>query len=107
MKIQIGVTEYDLAKVPNQEILKHYSVGEDELLGGLCHSLMGRILINKEIPVQARQQTFWHEVVHAILDELGLDKLNEDEGVVEALGKQLYGFFKYNKVDKIYKFLGE
>ena len=64
------------------------------------------ISINKKYPVQTRKQTFWHEVVHAMLDEIGEEELCEDEGFVDAFAKQLYGLIHRNKIDKIYDYLG-
>lgn len=109
MKINIGHTEYDLTKVSEaalgEEYAKHKDDCDDEMVAGYCHPLLAEIKIGKELPFQAKKQVFWHEAVHAILDEMGMAKLSEDEGFVDALSKQIYGVLKNNNVDKIYKFL--
>lgn len=35
------------------------------------------------------QETFWHELVHAILDDMNEDKLNRNEKFVTAFAKRL------------------
>ena len=36
------------------------------------------------------QETFWHELTHAILESMGEHKLNNDEAFVEEFSKRLY-----------------
>lgn len=104
-KIQIGVTDYEIQQVADSELIENH--GDDAMLvGGDISTMQSLIRINNSYPKQTKLQTFWHEVVHAMLDEIGVQQLNDDEGFVEALGKQLYGLFKNNDLKKIYNFLG-
>ena len=50
------------------------------------------ILIRKELPIQVREQTFCHELIHAIKYAMGDQDHNEKE--VEAMGHLLHQFFK-------------
>ena len=106
MKINIGVTEYDLKLVPEEE-LKEELGGEDKAYFGLTDYVGSKIKVNNAHNQQTKKQTFWHEIVHAMLDEIGMNELNADEGFVDALGKQVYGVIKKNKLDKIYAYLGD
>ena len=49
--------------------------------------------------------TFWHEVVHGLMIEIGARELGEDEGFVDALSRQLYSFYKNNNIEKVYTYL--
>lgn len=42
--------------------------------------------------VQAKEQTFYHELVHAVLFTMG--KANHDEEFVDAFGSYLHQFMK-------------
>ena len=99
MKLVIGVTDYEL-KLTDEVVHS-----EDEVCG-TQDWVHGEIKISTKTPSQTRLQTFWHEVVHAILDEIGAGELNNDEGFVDAFGKQIYGVMKRNKIDKLYEYVG-
>ena len=66
-----------------------------------------QIQVSLQFPHQIRKVTLWHEVVHAMLDELGLNGLMTDEGFVDALAKQIYGFLEKNDIQKLYDYLGD
>ena len=44
------------------------------------------IRINNKRGTQRQAQTFWHEVVHGIFFDRGIDLGDEEESIVEALG---------------------
>ena len=46
---------------------------------------------NKEVSESRRKQTFWHELTHAILHQMGRTDLNEDEGFVNTFSSFLSG----------------
>jgi len=52
------------------------------------------IRLKKGLKPETLQHTFYHELVHAMCFTLGLDKLNKDEGKVDALGGALYQYLK-------------
>lgn len=109
MKIKIGVTDYDAKMISSDVMTKMYSDDEDceVTVGGYMHPMYGVIYLNKELPMQQVKQSFFHECIHAMLDEIGEDELSHNEGLVDALGKQIYGFLKNNNLEKIYTFLGD
>jgi len=75
------------------------------LVGGVMNPMLNTRRINKYNPNQTKKQSFLHECVHAMLDELGQDDLFEDESFVDSFSKQLYGFYMNNNLEKIFKFL--
>lgn len=91
---------YDLKKTKSLD-----GDGEETVLG-LTNFIDGTIQVLSGVNEQVIQQTFWHEIVHAILIELGMANLNEDEGFVDAFSKQIYAVLNENNVEGIYKFLG-
>ena len=119
MKIKIGSGDYELWLAnlrENQSVLKSLKAEksanstdtsdyEDTYLFGSIDEIEGRIEIEKYSCVNARKLTFWHEVVHGLMYELGMRELGNDEGFVEALGRLLYRFTKDNNLDKIYTYL--
>lgn len=64
------------------------------------------ILVNNKFPKPVNEQTFLHEAVHLMLDEIGQEELCEDESFVEAFSKQIHFFLKNNNLNKIYEFIG-
>ena len=119
MKIKIGSGDYELWLAnlrENQSVLKSLKAEksanntdtldyEDTYLFGSIDEIEGRIEIEKYSCVNARKLTFWHEVVHGLMYELGMRELGNDEGFVEALGRLLYRFTLDNNLDKIYTYL--
>ena len=119
MKIKIGSGDYELWLAnlrENQSVLKSLKAEksanntdtldyEDTYLFGSIDEVEGRIEIEKYSCVNARKLTFWHEVVHGLMYELGMRELGNDEGFVEALGRLLYRFTLDNNLDKIYTYL--
>ena len=110
MKVKIGVTEYDLKLVSDQEIKNSFADANDgdaenTLVAGLVNLAHNTIRINKDLPFQTRVQGFFHECVHAMLDEIGESELFQDEDFVDAFSKQIYGLFTANKLDKVLLFL--
>lgn len=44
--------------------------------------------------IDIEEQTLWHEIVHAMLDNLSYDELSNDEGFVDRLGSVLHQVIK-------------
>jgi Zn-dependent peptidase ImmA (M78 family) len=110
MKVKIGVTEYDLKLISDKEMKASFSDANDSdaentFVGGLISLAQNTIRINKDLPLQTRIQSFFHECVHAMLDEIGESELFQDEDFVDAFSKQIYGLFTANKLDKVLLFL--
>lgn len=108
MKVKLGVTEYDLKMFSNEEMDDYFDSedgGKKLITGGFIHPIHNIIRINKDTPKQSRIQSFFHECVHGMFDELGRTELYEDEDLVNSLSKQIYGLYKFNNLDKICLFL--
>lgn len=119
MNIKIGSGDYELWLAnlrENQNALKSLkaekSVSNEESLDydypylfGAIDEIEGKIEIEKYSCVNARKLTFWHEVVHGLMYELGMRELGNDEGFVEALGRLLYRFTLDNNIQEVYTYL--
>lgn len=99
-KVNIGVTEYDLYVNPQERIAEKLPEEMAESLA-FIDSMTCEIHISSNIPTQLMKQCFFHEVTHGMLDEIGMQELNADEGFVDALSKQIYALFIKNDVAKI------
>lgn len=49
---------------------------------------------SKDTSVELVEESFFHELVHALLDETEYNKLSNDETFVERLGRALHQAFK-------------
>lgn len=98
MKIHIGSLDYDVVFV------KNFDDDTDEQISlGKCDEPLCKITINNAFPKQTMQQTFWHEVLHAMMMELGQTDLYNNETFIDTMAKQLHMFFKRNDIKKIYE----
>ncbi len=83
-----------------------YSVNEVEVvnkyepLKGQIDYIKDEILIDKTLNSDAKMQTFIHEVLHGILEGLGLYELNENETLVQSLSTALHQVQSAFKEDK-------
>jgi len=50
--------------------------------------------VNKDVTKSFQMQTFWHEVAHAILENIGEDKQSEDEKYVDLWGQCIHQVLK-------------
>jgi len=48
------------------------------------------IRIKKSLNIEQKDQTYLHEILHLSLDNLGYEKLSEDEVFVDTLAKALH-----------------
>jgi len=66
---------------------------------GRTYSILNKIKVAEnwqgyELPESSKEQTFYHELVHAIFDEIGGNDLSEDETLVQSFSVLLYQFQK-------------
>ena len=61
----------------------------DEKVITICEKFKGKKLTRKE-----REQTYFHELVHMILDSMGKDRMKWDEDFVDTFAKRLYEYEK-------------
>jgi hypothetical protein len=65
-------------------------------------SCLGVIHISKnfhgyKIPFDSKEQTLYHEVLHAIMSEIGRDDLNNDEVFIQSTSLLLHQFERTKK----------
>jgi hypothetical protein len=65
----------------------------DDETGGYCIHDKQQILIRKFGSVQAQEQVFFHELVHAMLNKMGEHELDENEQFVDVMGSLLHQFY--------------
>lgn len=100
MNIRIGSTKYKV-NLCNDILLDKDDDVNQLRMGGMC-TFDSSIDILKGLDSQSLKQTFIHEVTHAILYEMGDDNW-DNEGYVNALSKQIYGFLEDNNIYKLYE----
>jgi hypothetical protein len=89
-KVKIGCYEYEVTQQSEPLILDAH-----EMCGVISYE-NNTIRLNNKRSAQRIEQTFWHEVIHGICYDRGLE-INDDENVVEELAKGFYQFIKDNK----------
>lgn len=87
-KIKIGGMEYQVKEVKFGESNGDVTLGE-------CHFETADILINENLSDSRKEQTLFHEMVHAMLFEAGSIEYDNEE-LVNQLGLIMYQVFKDN-----------
>ena len=87
-KIKIGGMEYQVKEVKFGESNSDVTLGE-------CHFETADILINENLSDNRKEQTLFHEMVHAMLFEAGSIEYDNEE-LVNQLGLIMYQVFKDN-----------
>lgn len=87
-KIKIGGMEYQVKEVKFGESNVDVTLGE-------CHFETANILINENLSDSRKEQTLFHELVHAMLFEAGSVEYDNEE-LVNQLGLIMYQVFKDN-----------
>jgi len=86
-RIQVGKKLYSIEVVEAMLEKKHMGkvyYPQQTIKLGLSSNVTGRRYRKEEV-----QDTFWHEVVHAILHDMGLDTLNHNEKFVTGFANRL------------------
>ena len=83
---------------------KEYRIkeGDDKLSNclGMARSPVGEILIAKKwdgdiVPDDSKAQTVCHEIVHCILDEMGIRKQENEQVCIDERFVQMFGVYLY------------
>ena len=62
------------------------------------HSYINKtIKLKKDMTLEEKERTFFHEMIHCMLDQLGYDKLSGDEKFVDQMGAALHQIIKTAK----------
>lgn len=91
-KIKIGGMEYQVKEVKFGESNGDVTLGE-------CHLETADILINENLSDNRKEQTLFHEMVHAMLFEAGSIEYDNEE-LVNQLGLIMYQVFKDNEFNQ-------
>lgn len=60
---------------------------------GQINFLTNVIKIDKNMPKTLKEQVLMHEILHAVFDLLGLEKLSDDEKKVQSIATALHQIF--------------
>jgi hypothetical protein len=90
-KVKIGGIVYDVKKTDKPLILDNKSCT------GIIHYQEAEIELHDQRNEQCIEQTWWHEVIHGITVERGLDWGENTELYTDELAKGLYALMKDNK----------
>lgn len=88
-KVRIGGLEYDVKQV--EGLIQHHN-----LAGQIVYS-SGVIKIDAGLPEDRKEQILIHEVLHGVFEEAGYN--DEEEDMVNRLGKVLYQVLKDNELN--------
>ena len=72
---------------------------DDENMG-VCRPSKLKIFVDKNLPQSKQEETFIHEVLHAIFHQLGsftVREQDEEEKMAQSVGHSLYQFLSENK----------
>jgi len=61
---------------------------------GICDYNTATIRIRRNLKKDIKESTFYHELMHAILDTLNYDSLSSDEKFVDTMGQSLHQVLK-------------
>ena len=94
-KLKVGGIDYDVS-------IKDLSQfdAQNSFRMGQHHEMNATIEISDKLSKQKRDQTFVHELLHAIVCESGLE-LDDEETVVNQMGLMLYQVLKDNDLSLI------
>ena len=85
------------------KVKHHKSLYKRHKCHGLWVPMEYTIIIQQSVPgcqlsEEYREQTFYHELTHAILEMTGHEKISARESVVESVSQALYQFMKQANV---------
>lgn len=89
-KVKIMATEYEVVEV--DQIDKY-----ERLLGQINYSEQ-TIKIDKGISEDLKMETLLHEILHGVLEKLGLNDINDNEQKVQSIATTLYLVLKENNL---------
>lgn len=92
-KVKIGAHEY--------EVVLRDDLDADDFMG-VCRPTKLKIFVDGNLPQSQREETFFHEVLHAIFHLLGKrqEVASDEEKEVQPLGHAIYQFLKDNDLLK-------
>jgi len=73
-------------------------ISKDTFLYGEIDFVNQIIKIDKSLTSNKKEQTLLHEILHAILEELGLQEINQNEEAVQSISAVLYHLLKTQSI---------
>jgi len=92
-KVKIGAHIY--------EVIYRDDMDDEDM--GVCRPRKLKLFVDDTVAQSQKEETFFHEVMHAIFNQTGLDKPLEDEKeeqMVQILGHAIYQVLKDNDLLK-------
>lgn len=94
-KVKIGAHEY--------QVLRRDDEGENDFRFGHCNIRGLKIYIDDRVSQSQQEETFFHEVLHAICDQVHAfpksdDGVKDEEKLVQPIGHGFYQFLKENNL---------
>ena len=82
MKIRILGIDYSVREVQ--------IINDNDTIMGLCRYQANEILIKKGLSDADKKITLIHEILHAVLGQLGFENENDNENMIKSLSTALY-----------------
>ena len=82
MKIRILGIDYSVREVQ--------IINDDDTIMGLCRYQANEILIKKGLSDADKKITLIHDILHAVLGQLGFENENDNENMIKSLSTALY-----------------
>lgn len=84
-KFSVGALDYKV------EIVENLRYGEEfgHWDGTTCTIRIAKTAGGEPLSDRRKEQTFFHELIHAVLDSIGEDELNENEQFIDAFSNAL------------------
>ncbi|MFC6315184.1 MULTISPECIES: ImmA/IrrE family metallo-endopeptidase [Lapidilactobacillus] len=96
-KVKVGSITYQVKQ-------EHIDKTDDGLYQfGVTDYLNAVITINSDYPQERKEQTFFHELMHAVFFESSNSDQAADERLVDSTGLMLYQVFKENELANLKK----
>lgn len=77
--------------------VKEYKKIDPEHSMGEHDYMKKSIKLKRDMSIEEKERTFFHEIMHCVLDQLGYDKLSADEKFVDQIGSALHQIIKTAK----------
>ena len=91
-KVRVGARQYSIEIV--EAMLEKKRMGAINYPQQTIRLGLRSNTTNKKYPVSDVHETFWHELTHAILHDMGRDTLNKDERFVTEFSHRLHKAIK-------------
>lgn len=99
--VRIGAVEYTVEEREPEEMLLEGHAGE-------CSAFRARIHLAKGAPRPVMAGVLVHEVLHALIDDAGIELGSKEELVVNAIAPRLTAFLADNRgaIEELWQWLG-